>query len=115
MGRGDLPHVLQALVASASLGTLTASRLSSGAGALSWRLVQDSRGKDGGRHLGVGEPHGGGADVDHPLLLHPLFGPVGVEGSGHPLDRQVLGHPVHEGKLLKFQCVDIGRDKKEYN
>ena len=84
-------------LASASCRTLAASRLSSGAGALSWRLVQDSRGEDGGRHLGVGDPHGGGADVDHPLLLHPLFRPVGVEGSGHPQSHQVVGHPARRG------------------
>ena len=80
-GRGNLPDVLLALLASASCGTLAASRLSAGAGALSWRLVQDSRGEDVGRLLVV-VPHGGGADVVHPQLLHPLLrADVGVDGQ----------------------------------
>ena len=71
-GRGNLPDVLLALLASASCGTLAASRLSAGAGALSWRLVQDSRGEDMGCLLVV-VPHGGGADGDRLQRLLPLF------------------------------------------
>ena len=61
-------------LASASCRTLAASRSSSGAGALTRRLVQDSRGEDVGGHLVVLDPHGGGAGVDrHPLCQLPLF------------------------------------------
>ena len=82
----QLPHILLALAASASFGTLAASRLSAGAGALSWRLVQDSRGEDVGRPLDV-VPHGGGADGDRLLRLLPLF--RADDGVGKALTSQV--------------------------
>ena len=57
--------------------------------------------------LGVVDPHSRRADIVHPRHLHPLFRPVGVEGGGLHLSHQGVGHPVHEGKLLKFQCNDL--------
>ena len=61
---------------------VAASRSSAGAGALTRRLFQDSRGEDVGGHLVVLDPHGGGAGVDRrPLRQLPLFrADDGVEG-----------------------------------
>ena len=46
---------------SAFCGTLAASHLSSGAGALTWRLLQNSQGEDMEPLLDVVDHHGGGA------------------------------------------------------
>ena len=71
-------------LASASCRTLAASRSSAGAGALTRRLFQDSRGEDVGGHLVVLDPHGGGAGVDRrPLRQLPLF--MATDGVGKAL------------------------------
>ena len=90
----QLPHILLALVVSASLGV----------GALSWPLVQDSQGKDVGCLLDIVDPHSGGADVDHcPLRLHPLQGQWWCREKY--LGHQVVGRRPATGHFGKIESI----------